>query len=197
MGDERLSPRLQKSRLSFGAREERGTPTTPAAPCSPNPISSFVHSLGGWGEPGPARRVPSNDTHYAGVWQLRGRRGPQGLHSHGTRPAPPRPFLVLYESGAQGRRAGWGRRAGVGPAGAWRKEGALRRLGAKLWRQGVGGWGVCVHMHAGVFRGTVSLRINTGILPAHLCGGERVYAGEALTAPRMGSASATSISLVI
>ena len=60
----------------------------------------------------------------------------------------------------------------------------------------VGGVCVCVYIRAGVFRGTVSLCINTGILPAHLCGRERVYAGEALTAPRMGSASPTSISLV-
>lgn len=139
MGDERLSLRLQKSRLSFGAREERGTPTTPAAPCSPNPISSFVHSLGGWGEPGPARRVPSNDTHYAGVWQLRGRRGPQGLRSHGTRPAHPRPFLVLYESGAQGRRAGWGEEL------AWslEKGRSAETSGCQAMEAGGGGGGVC------------------------------------------------------
>lgn len=41
--------------------------------CSLHPIPSAVHSLGGWGEPGPAWRVPSNDTHYTGVWECRGR----------------------------------------------------------------------------------------------------------------------------
>ena len=148
--------------LSFGAREERGTPITPMPPYSPNPIPSFAHSLGGWGEPGLARRVPSNDTHYAGVWQLRGRREPQGLRSHGTRPAHPGPFLVLYESGAQGRRAGWGEELAWGQL-----EPGERKEHWGVWvpRVGVeaGGAGVarcvrvCVHICAGVFRPTGSL----------------------------------------
>ena len=170
-------------------------------PYSPNPIPSFAHSLGGWGEPGLARRVPSNDTHYTGVWQLRGRREPPGLCSHGTRPAHPGPFLILYESGAQGRRAGRGEELARGQL-----EPGERKEHWGVWvpRVGVeaGGAGVarcvrvCMHIRAGVFRPTGSLCINTGILPAHPCGGERVYAGEALAAPRMGSASPTSLSLV-
>ena len=160
--------------LSFGAGEERGAPTTPVPPYSPNPIPSFAHSLGGWGEPGLARRVPSNDTHYTGVWQLRGRREPQGLCSHGTRPAHPGPFLILYESGAQGRRAGWGEELARGQL-----EPGERKEHWGVWvpRVGVeaGGAGVarcvrvCMHIRAGVFRPTGSLCINTGILPAHPC----------------------------
>lgn len=171
MGDGRLSLLIQKSRAELWGREEqRHSPPPLTPPCSPNPIPSIVHSLGGWVKPGPARWVPSNDTHYAGVWQLRGRRGPQGLCSHGTQPAHPRPFLILYESGGQGRQAG---RAGTGPAGAWRKEGKLRSLGAKGWYGGRGCWGacggggvgggggvcvcVCTHTCAGVYRDTVNL----------------------------------------
>ena len=178
MGDGRLSLLIQKSRAElWGWEEQRHSPPPLTPPCSPNPIPSIVHSLGGWVEPGPARWVPSNDTHYAGVWQLRGRRGPQGLRSHGTQPAHPRPFLILYESGGHGRQAGWGRGAGTGPAGAWRKEGKLRSLGAKGWYGGRGCWGacggggvgsgggggvcvcvcVCTHTRAGVYRGTANL----------------------------------------
>lgn len=103
--------------------------------------------------------------------------GPQGLHSHGTQPAHPRPFLVLYKSGAQGRQAGWGRGPGTGPAGAWRKEGKLRSLGARGWYGGRGSrcWSpgavvvvavvtVCMCTCAGVYRGAVGQYTSVGIL---------------------------------
>lgn len=93
-------------------------PASPLPPMFPAPCPRRCSQPGWLGEPGPAWRVPSNDTHYTGVWQHRGGEGPRGPRSHGTQPAHPRPFLILYESGAQGRQAGWGGGAGMGPAGA-------------------------------------------------------------------------------
>lgn len=95
------------------------SPWPSCPPCSLNPVPSMVCSLGGWGKPGPAWQVPGNDTHYTGVWQCRGRRGPQGPCSHGTQPAHLRPFLILYEAGAQGGQAGGEGGAGTGPPGDW------------------------------------------------------------------------------
>lgn len=63
--------------LSFGV-ERAETSHHPLTLMLSAPIHSMFHSLGGWGEPGPALWVPSNDTHYTGVWQAGGGEGPRG-----------------------------------------------------------------------------------------------------------------------
>lgn len=82
-------------------------PASPAphAPCTLSPASCAAWvAATSWGLPD-GSPVMTLITQVSGSG---GRRRPQGPHSHGAQPAHPGPFLVLYESGAQGRRAAGG-----------------------------------------------------------------------------------------
>lgn len=88
MGDERLSLWLQKSRAELWGQGGERHPHCPRVLQSPpNPIPSFVHSLGG-----EAPGLPSGSPAMTLITQVSGSAGggeAPGLHSHGTLGRPP------------------------------------------------------------------------------------------------------------
>lgn len=186
MEDGSLSLLIQKSSTElWGWGEERHSPPAPRPSCSPRPIPNVVHSLGSWGEPGPARRVPSNDTHYTGVWQLRGRAPGTAFTWHPASPpqALPRPLQVWCpgQAGRLGERtrhgASWSLEKGrkvekFGCQGlVWR----TRQQMLESWGGGGGGSGDSVYVHmCRCVQGRSGSVYQCRHPPAPPCGGERV-----------------------
>lgn len=83
----KLSLLIQKPRAELWGRQEQRRPQHPCPSCSLHPVPSIMCSLGGCGELGPAQRVPSNDTHYTGVWQRGEAKAPGAAFT--WRPASP------------------------------------------------------------------------------------------------------------